>query len=76
MERKDNTGVLFKIAEKESDKHPDLTGKCMVNGKEMEIAVWENTSKKGSLYLSLKFQEPYVKQTVDNTNASSDEIPF
>ena len=76
MERKDNTGVLFKIAEKESDKHPDLTGKCMVNGKEMEIAVWENTSKKGSLYLSLKFQEPYQKQTVDNTNASSDEIPF
>ena len=77
MERKDNTGVLFKVADKQSDKHPDMTGNCMVDGKKMDIAVWNNTSKDGTKqYCSLKFSEPYVKQETNNTNASSDEIPF
>ena len=40
MAEKDNTGVLFKVTDKQSDKHPDMTGKCMVDGKKMEIAVW------------------------------------
>ena len=77
MERKDNTGVLFKVEEKQSDKHPDMTGNCLVDGKKMDIAVWHNTSKDGKTkYCSLKFSEPYAKQTTDNTTASSDEIPF
>ena len=54
MAEKDNTGVLFKVADKQSDKHPDMTGKCMVDGKKMEIAVWNNTSKDGKTqYCSL-----------------------
>ena len=77
MEDKDNTGVLFKVADKQSDKHPDMTGKCMVDGKKMEIAVWNNTSKDGKTqYCSLKFSEPFVKQDTDNTNVTSNEIPF
>ena len=77
MERKDNTGVLFKVTDRQSDKHPEMTGKGTVNGKEMDIAVWNNTSKDGKTqYLSLKFQEPFVKQSVDNTTVSSDDIPF
>ena len=77
MERKDNTGVLFKVTDKQSDKHPDMTGKGTFNGKEMDIAGWNNTSKDGTKqYLSLKISEPYVKQETNNTNTSSDEIPF
>ena len=77
MAKKDNTGVLFKVTDKQSDKHPDMTGKCMVDGKKMEIAVWHNTSKDGKTkYCSLKFSEPFVKQTENNTTATSDEIPF
>ena len=77
MAEKDNTGVLFKVADKQSDKHPDMTGKCMVDGKKMEIAVWNNTSKDGKTqYCSLKFSEPFVKQDTDNRNVTSNEIQF
>ena len=77
MERKDNTGVLFKVTDMQSDKHPDMKGKGTFNGKEMDIAGWNNTSKDcKKQYLSLKISEPYVKQETNNTNTSSDEIPF
>ena len=48
-----NTGVLFRQTDKQSDKHPDFTGNCEVNGKKMQIASWINTSKDGVVwYLS------------------------
>ena len=39
-ERKENTGALFNNAtNKKTDKHPDYTGNCKVNGKEMKISI-------------------------------------
>lgn len=80
MKEKDNSGVLFKVAEKKTDKHPDMTGKCMVNGKEMNIAVWNNTSKDGrTQYCSLKFSD-YTPKNTDATPPPEHEdlnaIPF
>tara|TARA_Y100000034_G_C6579826_1_gene251522 strand:+ start:141 stop:392 length:252 start_codon:yes stop_codon:yes gene_type:complete len=76
-----NTGVLFRQAEKESDKHPDFTGNCEVNNKKMQLAGWINTSKDGSKkYVSLKFSEFKPKKDASNTNATPkpefDDIPF
>jgi len=66
------TGSLFKNANKTSPKHPDYTGKVRINGKIMRIAGWRKTISKGphtgDTYLSLKFsedvdsQQPYSKQ--------------
>jgi len=87
---KDNSGALFKEAEKKSEKHPDYKGNCMVNGEVMYIAAWINTPKAGgNKYMSLTFtaqteQAKYSKATADATQepvfaepvASDEELPF
>ena len=75
---KENKGVLFKVQEKKSDKHPDFTGKCNVNGKEMSIGAWLNTSKDGQKkYLSLSFSEYTPKESsYNNDNVSMTDIPL
>ena len=76
-----NRGVLFRVTDKKSEKHPDFTGKCEVNGKEMSLAGWTTNSKDGKhKFLSLKFSDPsdYVAkgevEVNDSTNTS--DIPF
>ena len=76
-----NTGVLFRQTEKQSDKHTDFTGSCEVNGKKMQIASWINTSKDGTKkYMSLKFSEFKSKEDVGSVsttgNVKVDEMPF
>jgi hypothetical protein len=52
-----NRGVLFKNAKKTTDKHPDYTGSCEVNGQEMWLSAWIKTSTKdSSKFMSLQFQ--------------------
>lgn len=74
-----NRGVLFNEKEVKSDKHPVMTGKLNVEGKEYRIAAWEKTSKTGSPFLSLAISEPKPAQRV--AQVSDDEfdvsqIPF
>ena len=81
MERKDNSGALFKVDEVKSDKHPVYTGTCLVNGKKMNIGAWINTSKAGKQYMSLKFDEykpkgDYPTYTTTSTALSDEEVPF
>lgn len=78
---KDNSGVLFKNANKTSDKQPDYTGTVTVNGKELRIAAWENESKdKKTKFLKLsvtdpdsfnKSQQSTQTQNTQNNNQSS-----
>jgi len=60
-EQKDNSGALFKNDKKQSEKHPDYRGTCMVNGQLMEMAAWLKTSAKGTKYMSFSFNEPWQK---------------
>ena len=59
MEQKDNTGAIFKNDYKKTDSQPDYKGKCLVDGKEKEVAMWLNESKAGKKYFSIKFSLPY-----------------
>ena len=52
-----NKGVLFRETDKESDKHPDMTGKINVDGKEYRLAGWTRESKNGKRFLSLSISE-------------------
>ncbi len=53
-EQKDLTGVLFKNKDKKSDKHPNFTGRAMVEGVEYWLSAWVNEHENGK-YISLRF---------------------
>jgi hypothetical protein len=49
-------GVLFRNKNKHSEKSPDYTGTCEIEGKELRIAGWKQHKKSdGEMYLSLAF---------------------
>lgn len=55
-----NRGALFKNDRKESDSHPDLSGKINVDGKEYWLSGWSKRNEDGSfkvLSLSVKPKE-------------------
>ena len=52
-----NSGVLFHEKEVKSERHPNMTGKLNVEGKEYRIAAWEKTSRSGDTFLSLAISE-------------------
>jgi uncharacterized protein (DUF736 family) len=57
---KDNSGSLLSNLNKDKDSQPDYRGEVLVNGKKMSLSAWKKQGKKGE-FLSLSFQEPYVK---------------
>lgn len=67
MNNKENTGAIFKN-ENSTGNQPQWKGKINVNGKDMDIALWQKTSEKGLNYFSVKISEPYNKEN----NGSSD----
>ena len=79
-EQKANARSLFKVDEKESDRHPDYTGKVMVGGTEYRLAGWMRESKNGKRYLSLSFSVPEAsrvsKERVSHEVGHKDDIPW
>lgn len=76
FEQRNNSGALFKNTRKETDKHPDFTGTCTVNGKKLEVNGWTKTTSKGDKFLSLAFKEPYVRETAKAAPRQLEEDPF
>ena len=74
-----NQGALFYEKEVKSERHPNMTGKLNVEGKEYRIAAWEKTSRSGDTFLSLAISEPREQAEVTDTGyeqarAKADEI--
>lgn len=57
-EVKDMSGSIGQNYSKKEPKHPDINGKCLIDGKEYLIAGWEKQGKNGNTFYSLKFQVP------------------
>ena len=86
MKKNDNSGALFPVEERASDKHPNLNGKVDVDGKEWFVVGWtntyEDTSGNSKRYISLKFNEPKPKEepakVVGNVESPFDknDLPF
>ena len=74
---KDNTLVLFKNDKKETDKHPDLQGQGVVDGKEYWIAGWKNVSQEGTGYIKISLD---LKDSIKEPNAKQKDagldLPF
>jgi len=77
-----NSGALFTNDDKMTDRHPDIKGTLNVEGVEYWCSGWNNTSKAGKDYISLKIEKKKPKpQTHTPQNsydgpAPEDSIPF
>lgn len=69
-----NSGVLFKNQQKDTDKHPDYTGKINVNGKEFRLAAWIKEGKAGK-FMSLKVSEMNQNGSAKPKARDFDDIP-
>ena len=47
MEKRDNSGVLFKNENKDNEKKPDYKGSIMVDGNEYWLSAWIKEGKSG-----------------------------
>ena len=75
-----NRGVLFRNDKRETDNHPEYTGKIDVNGTEYRLAAWvKESSKDGKKFFSLavsEFQKKAEPETAPETEDFDDDIPF
>ena len=69
-------GVLFKNNKKTTDKHPDYTGNCKVDGKQMWLSAWIKESQNGTKYMSLSFTVKEVSEQSDNSDYNNEDMPF
>ena len=76
-EIKEGTGSLFANKNKKTDKHPDYTGKCKIDGVEKNVSGWINTAESGVQYMRLVFDD-YSSKTEDTPEytTTSTEVPF
>lgn len=77
-----NRGVMFKNQKKDSERHPDYTGKVNVDGKDYDLSCWIKQSKSGQKFFSLSVKEPWVKPVGADAKAAkqsdfiNDDVPF
>ena len=84
-----NRGAAFP-REKKNPNAPDYSGPLNIDGKELEISIWNKTSKAGNEFLSIKVGPPWVPKEKGNYTtapkpaapratdepATDDDIPF
>ena len=85
MEKRDNSGVLFKNDKKETEKHPDYKGNIMVDGNEYWLSAWIKEGKTGKfmgLAVSPRDAQPpagkvpYGQGGTTKEGRESEDIPF
>lgn len=55
MDKRDNSGVLFRNDRKEKETHPDYKGQATVDGVDMWVSAWVKEGAKGK-FMSMSFQ--------------------
>ena len=55
FEQKDLSGSLFVNSKKESERHPDWTGTCRIEGKDYWVSMWQSDGRSAKTH-SLAFK--------------------
>ena len=80
MDKKDNSGVLFKNDKKETGNHPDYKGNITVGGKDYWLSAWVKEGKSGKFMgLAVSPKEEYKPKPSERSKATGfddDSLPF
>ena len=81
MDKKDNSGVLFKNDKKETGNHPDYKGNITVGGKDYWLSAWIKEGKSGKFMgLAVSPKEEYKAKPSERSKTtgfdSDDSMPF
>lgn len=80
-EQKDMTGSLFPNDKSDNQSRPDMRGTVTIDGTKYSLSAWNNTSKGGKDYMSIKVSEFQERSQAASNGAATqssdfDEIPF
>ena len=76
-ETRDNSGSMFKNSRKANDKHADMTGEIMVDGKLYWVNGWRKVDKNNNPWYSLSVKPKEARQEEQTKPAPvDDDIPF
>lgn len=78
-EQRDNSGSMFKNTRKENEKHADMTGEIMVDGKMYWLNGWRKIDKNGNPWYSCSVKTKQARQEEPSQQTRSvpnDDIPF
>ena len=80
MDKKDNSGVLFKNDKKETGNHPDYKGNITVGGKDYWLSAWIKEGKSGKFMgLAVSPKEEYKAKPSERSKATGfddQDLPF
>ena len=78
MEKKDNSGVLFKNDKVDNERSPQYKGNITVEGKDYWISAWVKEGKSGKFMgLAVSPKEDYQpKQAPKKASFDDDSMPF
>ena len=77
----DNSGILFKNRDKETDRHPDYKGDATIEGRPYWLPAWVKDGRKGGKFLSISLRPKDAPATKPKASTArddefSDSIPF
>ena len=74
MSENKNSGALFKNDKRETEKHPEYTGKITIEGREFYLSAWVNEMRNGQKYFAIK-ATPKVEAAPATTTAPAQPRP-